>query len=52
MTAAHWLALTESLRGGDRGPGVVGMGDAMVFISALRLVASWFPPMRNPVLTA
>jgi cyanate permease len=24
----------------------------MVFISVLRLVASWFPPMRNPVLTA
>ena len=30
----------------------VGMGDAMVFISVLRLIASWFPPMRSPVLTA
>ena len=29
----------------------VGMGDAMVFISILRLIASWFPPMRNPVMT-
>jgi MFS family permease len=29
----------------------VGMGDAMVFISVLRLISSWFPPMRNPVLT-
>jgi MFS family permease len=30
----------------------VGMGDAMVFISVLRIIASWFPPMRNPMLTA
>ena len=30
----------------------VGMGDAMVFISVLRLVASWFPPMRSPLVTA
>jgi MFS family permease len=30
----------------------LGMGDAMVFISVLRLVASWFPPMRSPILTA
>ena len=26
------------------------MGDAMVFISVLRVVAYWFPPMRNPLL--
>jgi MFS family permease len=30
----------------------VGMGDAMVFISVLRIIASWFPPMRSPVITA
>ena len=30
----------------------VGMGDAMVFISVLRLIASWFPPMRSPLVTA
>jgi MFS family permease len=30
----------------------VGMGDAMVFISVLRLIASWFPPARNPLVTA
>jgi MFS family permease len=30
----------------------VGMGDAMVFISVLRLIASWFPPLRSPLLTA
>jgi sugar phosphate permease len=30
----------------------VGMGDAMVFISVLRIIASWFPPRRNPIFTA
>jgi MFS family permease len=30
----------------------LGMGDAMVFISVLRLIASWFPPMRSPLMTA
>jgi MFS family permease len=30
----------------------LGIGDAMVFISVLRLVASWFPPMRSPLVTA
>ena len=30
----------------------LGMGDAMVFISVLRLIASWFPPMRSPLVTA
>ena len=29
---------------------LIGMGDAMTFISVLRLVAMWFPPGRNPVL--
>ena len=30
----------------------VGVGDAMVFISVLRLIASWFRPMRSPLVTA
>ena len=30
----------------------LGMGDAMVFISVLRLIASWLPPMRSPLMTA
>ena len=30
---------------------LVGMGDAMVFASVLRLVASWFAPARNPLVT-
>ncbi|WP_246104623.1 MFS transporter [Rudaeicoccus suwonensis] len=29
----------------------VGMGDAMIFVSLLRLVALWFPPARTPIMT-
>ena len=29
----------------------VGMGDAMIFISLLRLVALWFPPGRTAMIT-
>ncbi len=32
--------------------GFVGVGDAMIFISVLRLVYSWFPARINPVLVA
>jgi MFS family permease len=28
---------------------LVGVGDAMIFVSVLRLVAIWFPPRRNPI---
>jgi len=31
--------------------GVLGCGDAMVFISVLRIVAAWFPTRRVPLLT-
>jgi MFS family permease len=30
---------------------LVGAGDAMTFISVLRLIATWFPPRQVPVLT-
>jgi MFS family permease len=30
---------------------LVGAGDAMTFVCVLRLVATWFPPSRNPVMT-
>jgi MFS family permease len=33
------------------GRALVGAGDAATFISVLRLVTSWFPPNRVPVLT-
>jgi MFS family permease len=31
--------------------GVLGCGDAMIFISVLRIVAAWFPVRRVPLLT-
>ena len=31
--------------------GVLGCGDAMIFISVLRIVAAWFPARRVPLLT-
>lgn len=30
---------------------LIGIGDAMVFTSVLRLVALWFPPLRTPMVT-
>ena len=30
---------------------LVGAGDAMTFISVLRLIAAWFPPRQVPLLT-
>jgi MFS family permease len=53
MTAAQLgFALTGAYAGAVVARVFVGMGDAMVFISVLRLIAAWFPPMRNPVLVA
>ena len=34
-----------------RGPGVLGVGDALVYISVMRLVPAWFPPERSAKLT-
>ncbi|MGZ8737188.1 MAG: MFS transporter [Nocardioides sp.] len=53
MTAAQLgFAFTGSFAGAVVARIFVGMGDAMVFISVLRIIASWFPPRRNPILTA
>jgi MFS family permease len=53
MTAAQLgFAFTGSFAGALVARVFVGMGDAMVFISVLRIIAAWFPPMRNPILTA
>jgi len=30
--------------------GLLGCGDALTFISVLRLVTAWFPPRRNPLI--
>jgi MFS family permease len=41
FTADVWLAIAARL--------LIGFGDAMMFISVLRLIAQWLPPRRNPV---
>ncbi|MCW2515401.1 MAG: sugar phosphate permease [Mycobacterium sp.] len=45
------LALTESLPLALAARAIVGLGDAVTFISVLRLVPAWFPPRRVPLLT-
>jgi predicted MFS family arabinose efflux permease len=53
MTVAQLgFAFTGSYPGALVARIFVGIGDAMVFISVLRIVASWFPPMRSPMLTS
>ncbi len=53
MTLAQLgFAFTGTYAGALAARVFVGMGDAMVFISVLRLIASWFPPLRSPLLTA
>ena len=52
MTLAQFaFAFTGSYAGALAARVCVGIGDAMVFISVLRLIAAWFPPVRNPVMT-
>jgi len=45
------LALTESLPVAIGARAVVGLGDAVTFISVLRLVPHWFAPHRVPLVT-
>jgi MFS family permease len=45
------LALTTSLPVAIGARAVVGLGDALTFISVLRLVPHWFAPRRVPLLT-
>lgn len=52
MTLARTgFALTHSFAGGVIARIFVGAGDAMIFVSVIRLVASWFPPLRAPMVT-
>ncbi|HET8599073.1 MAG TPA: MFS transporter [Segeticoccus sp.] len=52
MTAAQAaFAFVSSYAGGLVARFFVGMGDAMVFISLMRIVALWFPPARTPMVT-
>jgi MFS family permease len=45
------LAFTESLPTAVAARAVVGLGDAVTFISVLRLVPYWFSPKQVPLLT-
>ncbi|MGE2835146.1 MFS transporter [Mycobacterium sp. SMC-4] len=45
------LAFTESLPTAIAARAVVGLGDAVTFISVLRLVPHWFTPRRIPLVT-
>jgi MFS family permease len=45
------LALAHSFPAAILARVLVGAGDAMMFISVLRLVASWFPARQVPVIT-
>lgn len=45
------FALATSYAAGLAARGLVGVGDAMTFICLLRLVSSWFPARRVPLVT-
>lgn len=45
------LAFTESLPAALAARAVVGLGDAVTFISVLRLVPHWFAPRQIPLVT-
>ncbi|MGV0745895.1 MFS transporter [Mycolicibacterium sp. XJ870] len=45
------LALSESLPAAIGARAIVGLGDAVTFISVLRLVPHWFKPAQVPLLT-
>lgn len=52
MTLAQFsFAFADSYAAGLIARVFVGMGDAMVFVSVLRVVTLWFPPARTPVIT-
>jgi MFS family permease len=45
------LALAETVPVAISGRVLVGAGDAMTFVSVLRLVAAWFPARQIPIMT-
>lgn len=52
MTGAQFgFAFASSFPAGIVARVFVGVGDAMVFVSVLRLVALWFPPARSTMIT-
>lgn len=51
LTGQAALAVSDSLGLALAARVMIGAGDAAVFISVLRLVASWFPARRVPLMT-
>ncbi|WP_460600067.1 MFS transporter [Flexivirga lutea] len=52
MTIAQFgFAFADTFAWGVLARVFVGMGDAMVFVSLLRVVALWFPPARAPMMS-
>ncbi|RMI33379.1 MFS transporter [Nocardia stercoris] len=49
-TGQGLLATTAALPAAIFGRVLVGSGDAMVFISVIRLIPAWFPPRRGPLI--
>jgi MFS family permease len=45
------LAFADTIPGGVAGRVLVGAGDAMTFISVIRLIPLWFAPSRVPLVT-
>ncbi|UVJ41093.1 nitrate/nitrite transporter [Arthrobacter sp. CJ23] len=45
------LAHADSIPGGVMGRVLVGAGDAMTFISVIRLIPLWFAPSKVPIVT-
>lgn len=46
-----WFATIDSYAPALSARVLIGMGDAMVFASVLRLIAFWFPAARTPLVT-
>lgn len=44
------FAVSTGLAEGAAGRVLIGCGDAMTFISVIRVVNVWFPPRRNPLI--
>lgn len=44
------LAFSDVTALGFVGRVLVGAGDAMTFVSVMRLLPAWFPPRRNPIM--
>lgn len=44
------LAFSDITALGFLGRVLVGAGDAMTFVSVMRLIPTWFPPRKNPIM--